>query len=239
MKCLKAIIAVSVAAALAAAFCGCGVNGSNENEYSEGAGESVAFGGENSSETEEETEIETKNESDLTSTADGETAVSEIVNEDFDEEKTESDSEEENADEESVCHEKLVEIISNSGANGYTVGHIGNSDGYFLMLSFGDVEASRYYDVYRIDKDDVVLVQSMLVGSHTVVYIDEDTGCLAIYQAHMGHYGYGDLTYMDGGVSIDWLEDNGVIGNDEDYPPVSGDIVTFTSIDDFSMIVNF
>ena len=247
MKCLKAIIAVSLAAALAAVFCGCGVSDSSENESSEVSSESVSVSGDTGSESESETEgeteskeeSETESESSLTSTADDKTAVSEVVNEESEKEKTESDREEEKADEESVCHEKLVEVISNSGANGYTVGHIGNSDGYFLMLSFGEVEASRYYDVYRIDTDDVVLVQSMLVGSHTVAYIDEDTGCLAIYQAHMGHYGYGDLTYTDGGVSIDWLEDNGVIGNDEDYPPVSGEVVEFTSIDDFSLIVNF
>lgn len=232
MKCLRVILAISMAAALTMTLYGCGSKSSNENESLP-----TVSGESNSAANEENGEAES--ETDLTSAADGETAVSEAVNEDFDEEKIESVSEEERTNEESVCHEKLVEIISNSGANGYTVGRIGNSDGSFLMLSFGDVEASRYYDVYRIDADDVVLVQSMLVGSHTVVYIDEDTGNLAIYQAHMGHYGYGDLMYSGDGVSINWIEDNGVIGDDEDYPPIAGEVVTFTSIDDFDMIMYF
>ena len=133
----------------------------------------------------------------------------------------------------------MIEIVSNSDAVGYTIGNIADSDNSFLMLSFGDVEASRYYDVYRIDADDVVLVEEKLVGSHTGVYISEDTGNLAIYQAHMGVYGYGDLMYTGDGVTIDWIENNGIAEPDEDYPNIPEEWVTFTPLDDFGLIEDF
>ncbi len=209
MKSIKAVIAVLMAAALTISFCSCGTKRNRNREVSSSVVSETQneYADEIKSEAEneyiDEVQSEEEIEDDLTNSEDNEPVES------VEEQSEETESEEENVGDKAAVQAKMIEIVSSSNAVGYTIGHIDGSDNSFLMLSFGEIEAARYYDVYRIDADDVVLVQEKLVGSHTGVYISEDTGNLAIYQAHMGVYGYGDLIYTEHGVTVDLIKNSG------------------------------
>lgn len=239
MKSTKAVIAVLMAAVLTISFCGCGTERNRNREVSSAAVSKTEneYVDEIKSEAEneyiDEVQSEEENQENLTNSEDNEPVES------VEEQSEETESEEENGEDKAAVQAKMIEIVSNSDAEGYTIGHIVGSDNSFLMLSFGEIEAARYYDVYRIDRDDVVLIQEKLVGSHTGVYISQDTGNLAIYQAHMGVYGYGDLMYTGDGVTVDLIKNSGSVSADEDYPNQPEEWVTFTALDDFSLIENY
>lgn len=133
-------------------------------------------------------------------------------------------------------YQKLYHTILDSGANGYAICNVYGIDGQVLLLSYGDIEAYRYYDVYQILGDDLNYV-GQLSGAHTVAYIGDD-GMLGIAKAHMGYYTYGPVLYNDG--ALDALcNQEGVVSADESYPSIPGDEIVFFGTDNLTGISQF
>ena len=135
----------------------------------------------------------------------------------------------------SEVYRVLYNTIQESGANGYTICDVYGIDGQVLLLSHGEIEAERYYDVYQILGDNVEYI-GQLAGSHTVAYIGND-GMLGMYNAHQGYFTYGPVLY-DGSLSASSLNE-GTISADESYPDVPGAEISFYAITDFSGIAQF
>lgn len=127
----------------------------------------------------------------------------------------------------------MYNTIQNSGANSYVICNIAGTDSEALVLSFGQTEADRYYDVYTIGSDDITYL-GQIGGSHTVAYIDDMTGTLGLFNAHMGSYAYG-LVWADDGLRVEY-NDSGYAAAGESYPDVPGTPVSFYAATDFSGI---
>lgn len=248
MKKWKILLAMTILTVItASAFAGCGNQAEPAKTQESQNTSSVVSKTEQSSETSQEStessaESSIEDSKDEISEASAESSIQEST--DNSEETSEESSSEESTEEsseqsESEIHQKLAQIISESDAVSYTVAKIEGSDSYFLILSFGEVEAARYYDIYEIGNKDITLVGEKIVGSHTVLYISNETGTAGIYQGHMGNYAYGPLVYKDGTVSLDWTQNNGTVEPDESYPELPGEQIDMTSPDNLDMIANF
>ena len=134
----------------------------------------------------------------------------------------------------SAVYQALYNTIKNSGAEGYTVCKLSGSNYYHLILSYGKYEAARYYEVYRINKNDLTYI-GKLAGAHTTAYIDWTTCTLGMFDAHMGSYAYGHV-WADCGLVV---ETSGQVAAGQSYPSVPGEVIDFTPINNFALIANF
>lgn len=139
----------------------------------------------------------------------------------------------------SPVYRALYDTISEcgqNGATGYTICKVHGSHAQHLVVSYGQAEMSRYYEVYKIT-DDGVLWLGIIGGSHTVAYIDDMSGRLNLFRAHMGAFGFGSV-WVDGGLRVEYSSD-GTVESGDAYPSIPGHVITFNNITDFYGISNF
>lgn len=124
------------------------------------------------------------------------------------------------------------------GADKYTVAKIDGSEYYYLILSYGDVEATRYYEFFRIEKTRITAVGT-IDASHTYLYINSKTTKLGIYWASMGNYSYGPVSLdSKGNVQVKW-EKTGYVESGQSYPKAPGDEEILYETDNYNLIGNF
>lgn len=124
-------------------------------------------------------------------------------------------------------------LADNADANGYTIARIIGSDNDQLILSFGVSEAEKVYEVYTILNNGIEF-QGKLSASHTIPYIDRDTGTFGCFSGHMSAYAYGPATLV-GGLHID-VQESGTIEPGEQYPEVPGSKIEFDAINNLAPI---
>ncbi|MBR1534875.1 MAG: hypothetical protein IJ639_10940 [Ruminococcus sp.] len=130
----------------------------------------------------------------------------------------------------------MYDTIQNSGANSYVICNIAGTNSEALVLSYGEAELDRYYEVYAIGTDGITYL-GMIGGSHTTAYIDNMMGTLCLFNANMGSYAYGAV-WADGGLRVEY-NDYGYVEAGESYPELPGTPVSFYAATDFSGIMMY
>ena len=139
----------------------------------------------------------------------------------------------------SSAYRALYDVITRSGENGakgYGICRLNGSNFYHLIVSFGDSDINRYYEVYRIESNDVVYI-GQLSGACTTVYIDADSARLCLICNQTGEYVCGSV-WDDGELRVEYRGSH-IVGRDNSCPTISGGTIDFNRMDDYSLIYNF